>query len=304
MKNQIKTVLLLGGLSIVLVAIGGAIGEVFFWGALVVAAAINLGSYFYSDRIVLKMHRAQPIDPAQAPRLHGVVEELARSAGIPKPRVYLIDDPQPNAFATGRNPAHGVVAVTSGILNLLSERELRGVLAHELAHVQNRDILVATVAAAIAAAVTWIAHGLQFMAFFGGVGGDDEEGEGSLLGALLMALVAPIAATLIQLGISRSREFLADESGARISGDPQALASALRKLEQGVQAVPHHAEPATASLFIVNPLTGGRALARMLSTHPPMDERIERLEAMARGGSQDGTHRLRSWRHASDAPSR
>ena len=194
----------------------------------------------------------------------------------------MIPEAQPNAFATGRNPEHGVVAVTEGILQLLSERELRGVIAHELAHIKNRDILVASVAAAISGAVTYIAQALQFSAFFGG-GRDDEEG-GSVAGTLALAIVAPIAATLVQLGISRSREYMADETGARLTGDPEGLASALEKLELGARHIPAHVEPATASLFIVSPLAGGRSLLSMFSTHPPMAERIARLRGMT-GGS-------------------
>jgi heat shock protein HtpX len=212
-----------------------------------------------------------------------MVEELAVRAGIPKPRVFVIDDPHANAFATGRNPEKGVVAVTTGIMELLSPRELRGVLAHELAHIQNRDILVASVAAALASAVSSIANVFQFSALFGGASSQDDEEGGSPLGALAMAFVAPIAATLIQLGISRSREFLADETGARISGDPEALARALEKLELAAQHVPGHAQPATASLYIVNPLAGLSRMAGWFSTHPPLRERIERLRAMAWG---------------------
>jgi heat shock protein HtpX len=282
MKNQLKTLLLLGALSAVLVAIGGALGEVYLYGALGLALLMNLGAYFWSDRIVLAMHRAREIDAASAPRLHAVVSELAQRAGLPKPRVFVIHDAQPNAFATGRNPERGVVAVTDGIMQLLDERELRAVLAHEIAHIKNRDVLVATIAAAIAAAVTYLAHAAQFAAIFGGGHRDDEEG-GSVFGQLALAIVAPIAATLIQLGVSRSREFLADEAGAKLSGDPLALASALQKLDYAAHRVPtHSADPATASLFIVNPFAGtGRSLLKLFSTHPDTQARVDRLVALA-----------------------
>jgi heat shock protein HtpX len=244
---------------------------------------MNLGAYFFSDRLVLQMSGAQEISPERAPALHRMVDELARNARIPKPRVYIIAEEQPNAFATGRNPQHGVVAVTEGILRLLSERELRGVLAHEIAHIKNRDILVATIAAAIAAAVGYIANALSFAALFGGGQQNDDSEEGSGASSLLLALVAPFLAMLVQMGISRAREYMADEAGARISGDPEALASALAKLAQGAEAVPMHAaQPATASLFIVNPLTSGGSLLNWFSTHPPMGERIRRLREMTR----------------------
>jgi heat shock protein HtpX len=210
------------------------------------------------------------------------VEELARRAEIPKPRVFVIPEAQPNAFATGRNPERGVVAVTEGIMAMLSERELRGVIAHELAHIKNRDILVASVAASISAAVTYIAQAVQFAAIFGGASREDEEG-GSGIGGLALAFVAPIAATLVQLGISRSREYLADETGARLTGDPEALALALEKLELGARHIPAHVQPATASLFIVSPLSGGRSILSLFSTHPPMVERIARLRGMTAG---------------------
>ena len=279
LNNQLKTILLLGGLSAFLVAIGWTIGPGATWLFLGLALAMNVGAYFFSDRLVLRMHGARELAVGDAPGLHGMVEELAQRAGIPKPRVFLIDDPSPNAFATGRNPSRGVVAVTQGILELLDRRELRGVLAHELAHIRNRDILVATIAAAIASAVTYVAHAISFSAF---LGGSDEEEEGSAAGGLLVALVAPLAATLIQLGISRSREYLADESGAAICGDPEALARALDKLTRGAELIPAEAaQPATASLYIVNPLSGG-GVARLFSTHPPMEDRIGRLLDLAR----------------------
>ncbi|MGC3999180.1 MAG: zinc metalloprotease HtpX [Anaeromyxobacter sp.] len=280
MTNQLKTILLLGALSALLVGIGASLGPGAFWGFTALALLINLASYFWSDRLVLRMHGARALSPVEAPRLHAIVAELSQRAGIPAPRLYLIDDPHANAFATGRNPAHAAVAVTRGILEVLDERELRGVLAHELAHVANRDILVATVAAGIATAVSHLANVLAFSSLLGG-GRDDEEGSAG--GGLLMILVAPIAATMVQLGISRSREYLADETGARLSGDPLALARALEKLHRSAAVVPGGPAPATASLFIVNPFAGvGHGLVQLFSTHPPPEERIRRLHALAR----------------------
>ena len=283
LRNQIKTVLLLGALSALVIGIGGLVapGHLHLFGAL--ALLVNLGAYFFSDRLVLRMHGAQEVGPAQAPELHAMVAELSARAGIPRPRVFLIPDPQPNAFATGRNPAHGVVAVTEGLLHTLDHRELRGVIAHELAHIRNRDILLSSLAAAGASLITWIAHALSLGALFGGPGSRDDEGA-SPAGGLLVALVAPLAATLIQLGISRSREYLADATGAEISGDPEALASALIRLELAVEATPatEGATPATASLFIVSPFSGAEGLSRWFSTHPSTAERVRRLRELAR----------------------
>jgi len=279
MKNQIKTILFLGVLSAILIGFGGLLGRGWVVGFTLLAVAMNFVAYFWSDRIVLRMHRAQPVSETQAPRLYAIVRDLSMRAEIPMPRVFVIPDAQPNAFATGRNPAHGVVAVTDGILQLLTERELRGVLAHELAHIKNRDILVSTIAAAVAGAISFIGNMLQWTAIFGGGGDDDAPNP---LAALVLAIVAPIAATLVQLGISRSREFLADETGARICGDPEALASALEKLEYAAHRVaPMTGAPATASLFIVNPFSGTRgAFVSLFSTHPAMAERIKRLRGM------------------------
>jgi heat shock protein HtpX len=277
--NQIKTILLLSVLSAVLIGLGGLLGPGYLYGFTALALIINFVSYFFSDRIVLAMHRAQEIGIREAPALHRMVEEISKAAAIPKPRVFLIPEAQPNAFATGRNPENGVVAVTSGIVELLNERELRGVIAHEIAHIKNRDILVATIAAGIATAVTYIAHAAQFAAIFGG-NRDDEEDGGSVLGSIALAVVAPIAATLIQLGISRSREYLADETAARLTGEPDGLARALEKLQHGAERIPANVEPATASLFIVSPLAGRGSLLGLFSTHPPMEERIARLRGM------------------------
>jgi len=275
--NQLKTILLLGALSALVVAAGSALGPQWMWGALVLALGMNLFAWFFSDRLVLRMSGAREVSREEETELHRMVEELSTRAGLPKPRVFLIDAPHANAFATGRNPARAAVAVTRGLLEVLSPREVRGVLAHEIAHVGNRDVLVATVAAGLATAVTHLAH---VFAFSGLLGGRDEE-EGSGAAGLLFALVAPIGATLVQLGISRSREYMADETGARLSGDPLALASALEKLHREAEEVPGHAEPATASLYIVNPFGALGGLTRLFSTHPPAEERIRRLRALA-----------------------
>jgi heat shock protein HtpX len=299
--NQLKTILLLGALSALIVGVGAALAPGYIAVFAVLALAMNVGSYYFSDRIVLAMNRAREVPPEEGRELHAMVEELARSAGIPKPRVYLIEDYQPNAFATGRNPKHGVVAVTAGILQLLDKRELRGVLAHELAHIKNRDILVASVAAAGASLISFIANAISFAAIFGGGQQSDEEEGSSPFGGLVFAFLAPIAASLVQLAISRSREYMADEAGARIAGDAQGLADALRKLHLGVQAVPAATQPATASLFIANPLAGVGGLMSWFSTHPPMEERIKRLEALARADRDQargqGSSRL-SWANA------
>lgn len=279
MKNQIKTILLLGVLSVVLLGIGAALGKGFLLGALVLSLAMNVGAYFFSDKLVLRMHGAQEVSPQQAPGLHRMVEELSRRAGLPKPRVFLMPEPQPNAFATGRDPEHGVVAVTTGLLEVLEEREVRGVLAHELAHIKNRDILVSSIAAAVASAVTYLAHAVGL---FGSMFLSRDEDEGlSPLQALALALVAPLAATVIQLGISRSREYLADETGAEISGDPEALARALAKLEAGAAMLPAQGQPATASLFIVSPFAGMQSILSLFSTHPRTEERVRRLRELA-----------------------
>ena len=272
--NQLKSILLLGTLTAVLIGVGAVLAPNSMPIFLIVALLMNLGAWFFSDKMVLAMSRAQPVAEGQLPHVRRMVEDLARAADIPTPRLYVMPSPQPNAFATGRNPAHGVVAVTEGILRMLDERELKGVLAHEMAHIKNRDILVASIAAAIASAITYIAHiGL----FFGG--GRDREGGGAA--ALLMMFLAPLGATMIQLGISRQREYLADETGAYLCGDPLALASALQKMSFASGRVPLQTEPATASLFIVNPFGGGKSMLSLFSTHPPMEERIRRLQLLA-----------------------
>lgn len=279
--NRLKTALLLSLLTVMMVmmgsAIGGKTGMVF---AFFMAAAMNFFSYWFSDKIVLRMYGAQEIGEQDHPAFYGMVRRLAQRAGLPMPKVYIIPDQSPNAFATGRNPQHAAVAATEGILRILTPEELEGVMAHELAHVQNRDILVSTIAATFAGAISMIGNMLQWGAMLGAGRSDDEEGSGSLIGSLVMAIIAPIAAMLIQMAVSRSREYLADETGARICGRPLALAGALRKLHNASQMIPlHDARPATAHMFIVNPLTGG-SLLKLFSTHPPMEERIARLESM------------------------
>ena len=277
--NQLKTVLLLGVLSAALIAVGGLVSPGALGLFLVLAIAMNVGAYLWSDRLVLRMHGAREVSPAESPRLHAIVGELCGLAGLPRPRVCLIEDVHANAFATGRGPKRAAVAVTTGLLQILDDRELRGVLAHELAHVKNRDILVGTVAATLAAVITHAAQALGFASMFGG--NRDEEGSGA--GGLAFMFLAPIGAMLVQMGISRSREFLADGAGARMSGDPLALASALEKLQASAEVVPPEAPvPATASLFIVSPFGGvGPAVMRWFSTHPPAEERIQRLRALA-----------------------
>ena len=282
MGNNIKTLFLLAGLTALLVFMGKLIGgQSGMMVAFILALGMNFFSYWFSDKIVLKMYGAQEVDPAQAPQLHQIVEELAREAGVPKPRVYVIPTESPNAFATGRNPEHAAVAVTEGILRLMTPTELKGVLGHEMGHVQHRDILIQTVAATLAGAIMIIADMARWGAMFGaGASRDSEEGGGmGTVGLIVMAILAPFAAMLIQMAISRSREYLADEAGARFSHNPESLASALEKLAYGVQAAPMDAAPATEPLFIVSPLTGG-GLMSLFSTHPPIEERIARLRAM------------------------
>jgi heat shock protein HtpX len=278
--NRFKTAVLLTALTLLLVAMGGAIGGrggMMF--AFFIACAMNFFSYWFSDKIVLRMYGAQEITEVQNPMFYGIVRNLSARAGLPMPKVYMIPSDSPNAFATGRNPEHAAVAATEGIMRILPPEELEGVMAHEMSHVANRDILISTIAATIAGAISMLGNMLQWAAIFGSRS-DDDEGGG--WGGLAMAIIAPIAAMLIQLAVSRSREYLADESGARMCGHPLALANALRKLESGSRMLPmQDARPATAHLFIVNPLTAS-GLMQLFSTHPPMEERIARLERMAR----------------------
>jgi heat shock protein HtpX len=283
MGSLFKTALLLTALTVLLVLVGRALaGTAGMLVMLALALVMNFGAYWFSDRIVLAMHGARPVSELEAPELYALVADVARQARLPMPRVYIVESDTPNAFATGRDPAHAAVAVTTGILDILTPRELRAVLAHELGHVRNRDTLIMTVVAVIAGAIVSIAHMAQWALFFGSYGGhrDDDSGPHPVA-ALLMILLAPLAATLIQLAISRTREYEADATGARLSGDPLALASALEKLERGVALNPMpNANPAMASLYIVNPLSGD-FIAGLFSTHPPIPERIARLRAMA-----------------------
>jgi heat shock protein HtpX len=277
--NTMKTTVLLAAMTALLLVVGEAIGgRTGITVALVFAGVMNFAAWFWSDKIVLASYQARPVGPQDAPEFYGIVEGLAARAGIPVPRLYVIPDPALNAFATGRSPSHAAVAATEGILRAMSRDELEGVLAHELSHVINRDTLTSTVAATLAGAISWIAH----MAYFMPVGRDrDDDGPGPLV-ALLTLVLAPFAAALIQLAVSRSREYEADASGARLAGHPDGLANALRRLQAAAERIPmRSADPATAHLFIVNPLSG-RSLAGLFSTHPPLEKRIERL--MARRG--------------------
>ena len=285
MPSAIKTALLLAALTGLLLWIGGAVGgEAGVAIAFVFALVMNAGSYWFSDKIVLAAYRARPIEEREDPDLHAIVRRLARKAEIPVPRVYRIDSDSPNAFATGRNPKNAVVAVTTGIRKMLTTEELEGVLAHELAHVFNRDILVSSIAATLAGAVMMLANMAQYAAMFGGFSSrDDERGGGNGFAMLAVALLAPLAAMLIQMAVSRSREFGADDSGARLCGRPEALASALRKIASASEQIPLGASPQTAHLFIVNPLSAS-TFRKLFSTHPPVEERIARLRALrARG---------------------
>lgn len=281
--NFFKTVFLLTALTLLLVFLGGTLGgQQGMQVAFMFACLMNLGAYWFSDKLVLAMYRAQPLEESEAPAVYRIVRGLAEKSGIPMPRVYLIPSATPNAFATGRNPKHAVVAVTQGILGLLNEEELRGVLGHELAHVKNRDILIASIAATIAGAISMLSSMARWTLMFSGGRRDDRQGNSNPLVLLVMAIVAPIAALLIQLAVSRAREFQADEGGSHLTGNPLALASALRKLEAGIRRVPMlEANPTTAHLFIANPLRL-EGITKLFSTHPPIEERIERLERMAR----------------------
>jgi heat shock protein HtpX len=280
MSNTLKTGLLLAVLTALFLVIGDVVGGqngmVMAFG---LAVLMNFGAYWFSDKIVLRMYGAKEVSEAEAPQLHGVVRRLSLASGVPMPKVYIIPTDSPNAFATGRNPEHAAVAVTEGILRMLSPDELEGVLAHELAHVRNRDILIGTVAATLAGAVMMLARFAQFAAIFGGGGRGRDDDRGGIFGLLFMAIVAPIGAMLVQMAVSRSREYVADETGAKVCGKPLSLARALEKISGISREVPMHATPATAHMFIVSPLTGGGLLS-LFSTHPPVDKRVERLRAM------------------------
>ena len=283
--NTLRTTILLAVLTALLVWIGdmlgGRQGSII---ALLLAGGMNFFSYWFSDKIVIKMYGGQEVSAQDDPELYGLVQDLTQRAGLPMPKVYVLPQDTPNAFATGRNPEHAAVAVTDGIRRILDKRELAGVLGHELSHVKHRDILVSTIAATLAGAIGYLAQMAQWAMIFGGNRDRDEEGGGNIFGLIVMMIVAPIAAMLIQMAVSRSREYGADEGGAKVTGDPLALASALRKLHMGAQNIPLEVNNATANatahMFIVNPLTG-HGLASLFSTHPPMEERIARLEAMA-----------------------
>ena len=280
MTSQIKTILFLGLLTGLLMLIGGALGGrggLFL--AFGFAMLMNFFSYWYSDKLVLRMYKATELSPGDAPLIHELVDEMSARAGIPKPRIFLIPQDSPNAFATGRNPENAVVAVTRGIVNILNPDELRGVLAHELGHIANRDILIQTIAAVLAGTIVFVANILQFTAIFGGM--SDDEDRGNPLAALAMAFLAPIAATLIQMALSRSREYLADARGAQLSS-PLHLASALGKLDAASRQLPLKGNPATENMFIVNPFSG-RRVTSLFATHPPIEDRIARLHAMAQG---------------------
>ncbi|GAB5046613.1 zinc metalloprotease HtpX [Thermodesulfovibrio sp. TK110] len=279
--HTLKTLVLMVFLTVFFIfvgsLIGGKQGATF---ALIMALGMNLFAYFFSHKIVLSMYGAKEVTEAEAPELYSIVRRLSQRAGLPMPKVYIIESEQPNAFATGRSPKHGVVAVTTGIMRILSSEELEGVIGHELAHIKHRDILISTIAATIAGAISYLAQMAQWAMIFGGGRHEDDEG-GNPVVALLMMIIAPIIAMIIQLAISRAREYAADEGGAKIAGNPLYLANALRKLHYASQAIPMDANPGTAHMFIVNPLSG-RSLMKLLSTHPPIEERIARLEAMER----------------------
>ena len=287
--NNLKLVVLLALLTGLLItagkAFGGTGGMMLMF---VVSMGINFFSYWYSDKIVLKMYDAREVDIHTAPELVGMVANLARRAGMPMPRVYIIDTDAPNAFATGRDPEHAAVAVTSSLMRALTPQELEGVMAHELAHVKNRDTLISTLVASLAGAISMLANMAQWAAIFGaGRGNDEEDGGGGLIGSLFMIILAPMAAMLIQMGISRSREFLADETGAKMAGNPLALASALRKIEHyAMHRTMPQATPATSHMFIVNPFAGsGTWMLSLFSTHPPTDDRVQKLQALAGSGA-------------------
>lgn len=280
--NTMKTFMLMAMLTALLVVAGGFLGgETGMIIAFTFALVMNFGTYWFSDKIVLRMYKAHELQPSDHPELFRITEELTARAGLPMPKLYIMPSEQPNAFATGRNPNNSAVAVTDGILRLLSRDELRGVIAHELAHIKHRDILVGTVAATIAGAISMLATMAQWAFIFGG-GRGSGRGSGHPIAAIVMIIVAPLAAMMIQMAISRSREYLADEGGAKMAGDPLGLANALRKLHARVQRVPMNANPATAHMFIVNPLSGG-GFTKLFSTHPPMEERVARLEALVYG---------------------
>jgi heat shock protein HtpX len=278
MGNTFKTAFLLTSMTLLLMVAGRALaGQRGMLMALIFAAVMNFVSYFFSDKIALAMYRAQPVSREDLPRVYNIVERLSQKVGLPMPKVYVIPNDSPNAFATGRNPNHASVAVTQGILGLLNDDELEGVLAHELGHVRNRDILISSVAATLAGAITWLASMARWGMIFGGYGDRDDRRGGGGIAAIIMMIVAPIAATLIQLAVSRSREYGADDTGAHWTGNPYALASALAKIDAYSRRMPLVATPSTAHLFIIQPFLGGMTFGNLFSTHPPTAKRIERL---------------------------
>lgn len=279
--NRLKTIILLATLTALLMWAGQALGgHAGMWLALLVAAAMNIGAYWFSDRIVLRMYHAREVSPVQAPELYAMVHDLAARADLPMPKVYIIPEKAPNAFATGRNPQNGIVAVTEGLLRILDRREVAAVIAHELGHIKHRDTLIMAIAATFAGALSMLANAAMFGSLLGGSQSSEDEGGGSPLAGLLGVLIAPIAATLVQMSISRAREFMADEAAARYTGAPRVLASALRKIEAWSHKVPMHAgSPATAHLFILNPFSM-RGVGSLFSTHPPTEERVARLLEM------------------------
>lgn len=288
MGNQFRTAILLAVMTIFMMWIGqllgGRQGMIL---ALILAAGMNFFSYWFSDKVVLRMHHAQEVSPQEAPEIYEIVQTLARRAGLPMPKVYVIPQDTPNAFATGRNPEHAVVAVTEGLLRIMEKKEIMGVLAHELAHVKNRDILIGSIAATMAGAIMMLASMARWSAFFGGAGSDDEDGGLGILGLIVMSILAPLAAMLIQMAISRSREYLADATGAHFAGHSEGLARALEKLGAYSGRLPMNTNPSTAHMFIVNPLAG-KGLVHLFSTHPPLEERISRLRGIPRSGDFGG----------------
>lgn len=278
--NNFKVWLMMAGLSVILVlignAVGGSSGAMLFF---LISLGMNFFSYYYSDKVAIKMTRSVPVSEAEVPELYAIVRRLTQRAGLPMPSIYITPSPQPNAFATGRNPSHAAVAVTEGLLRLLNKTELEGVLAHELAHVKNRDILVGTVAATFAGAISMLANIIQWGAIFGMGRSEDDEGAGGMIGGLLLAIIAPIAAMVIQMAISRSREYMADEDGARIAGNAGGLSNALLKLESAAHRIPMQVNPAASHMFIVNPLSGA-SMARLFSTHPTTQDRVKRLSEL------------------------
>lgn len=291
MGNQIRTTVLLTLMTVFVLFVGQMLGgRQGMFIALILAAGMNFFSYWYSDKIVLRMYNAKEASPHAAPEVYGIVKELVQRAGLPMPKVYVIPQESPNAFATGRNPDHAVVAVTEGLLRIMDRNEIAGVLAHELAHVKNRDILIGSIAATMAGAIMMLATMARWSAIFGMGRSDDENGGGGIIGLIIMSIIAPAAAMLIQMAVSRSREYLADSTGAAFAGNPEGLARALEKLGAYSRGKPLDANPATAHMFIVNPLSGS-GVQNLFSTHPPIEERVARLRGTSSNSASNGTNR-------------